>query len=407
MPLVSLADSCSHIPPFLIMDILTKAQEMQRQGIDIIHLEIGEPDFDTPACIVEQAKKALDLGYTHYTPSQGLLALQEAVAWHYKQQYDVDIDSNQVFVFPGTSVAMHLIMNALLCHEDEVIISNPCYPCYANFVCYGGGKIREVKTYEEDGFRLRPEDVAKALNAKTKAILINSPTNPTGIVMEEERIRAIVDVVDEFAIKNNGIKPLIISDEIYHGLSYTAKDNSILQFTKDALVFNGFSKAFAMTGWRLGYAIVPKQYVKGLIALMQNFILSTNAMTQFAGAYALKEAQEHVLRMKEVYNERRIYVLSALRELGFQIAVEPEGAFYVMINARHLAKKFDNSQTSSSVALAFDILEKAHIGLTPGSEFGSQAEGFLRISYANSMENLKEAMRRLAIYIQENHNTSV
>ncbi len=208
----------------------------------------------------------------------------------------------------------------------------------------------------------------------------------------------LVKIRDDFA-KQNNISPLIISDEIYHGLNYAGRDHSILEYTSDAIVFNGFSKAYAMTGWRLGYAIVPKEYAKALITLMQNFFLSINAVTQYAGVYALEAADEHVERMRNIYNERRIYVLKALREIGFQIPVEPLGAFYVLINARHLAAKFGGS----SVKLAYDILEKAHVGVTPGSEFGSQTEGFLRISYANSMENLQRAMQRLGDYIKQHH----
>ncbi len=399
MPLVPLADRCSQVSKFLVMDILAKAQKMQAEGLDIIHLEIGEPDFDTPECITEIGHKALDNGETHYTSSQGLPLLRYTIATYFKKKYNVKVDANQVIVFPGSSAAMFLIFSALLNAGDEVVISNPSYPCYANFIRYAGGNIKEVLTYENDGFQLLPEDVANALNSKTKAMLINSPTNPTGIVMDEERLKALVNVRDEFAKKNNNISPVIISDEIYHGLSYAGEEHTILEYTENAIVLNGFSKAYAMTGWRLGYAIVPKEYVEPLVKLVANFFLCTNTMTQYAGIYALNEGEQHVQSMRKVYNERRIYVLKALRELGFQIPVEPLGAFYVLINARHLAEKFNGS----SIELAYDILDKVHLGITPGSEFGSQTEGFLRISYANSMENLERAMQRLATYIKKYH----
>ncbi len=396
MNLMPLAKHCSSVSSFLVMDILARAQEMQRSGIDIIHLEIGEPDFDTPLAIMQEGQKALDCGECHYTASQGNIALREAISLHYKKKYNVAIDADQVIVFPGTSPAMQLIFSALLDEDDEVVISNPSYACYKNFVSYAKAKVREVLTYEEDGFQYCAHSLAKALNNKTKAIVINSPTNPTGIVMTEDKVKELVKVRDDFA-KEQGRIPLILSDEIYHGLTYEGKEHSVLEYTKHAIVFNGFSKAYAMTGWRLGYAIVPKEYVKPLIALMQNFYLSVNSMAQCAGIYALNNADDEVASMRAIYNERRLYVLKALKELGFEIPVEPKGAFYVLINARHLAKTFDGS----CVKLAYDILEKAHIGITPGSEFGSQAKGFLRISYANSMENLQEAMRRLAKYIEE------
>ncbi len=397
MSLPSLASRCSSVTPFLVMDILAKAQAMQAKGIDIIHLQIGEPDFDTPASIIEAGHKALNDGQTHYTASQGILPLQKAVAKHYKKQYGVNIEHEQVLIFPGSSPAMFMLFGALLDKGDEVIVSNPAYACYGNFIRYSGGVVREVLTYEEDGFQFRLNDVNKALNNKTKAILINSPTNPTGIVMDGQHMADLVKIRDDFAAKNNNIKPLIISDEIYHGLTYAGEEHSILEYTEDAIVLNGLSKAYAMTGWRLGYAIVPKSYIKPLLALMQNFFLSTNAVTQFAGAHALECVEKEVQSMRDIYNERRIYLLNALRELGFNIPVEPSGAFYVLINAKHLAAKFGGS----SVKLAYDILEKAHIGVTPGSEFGSQTEGYIRLSYANSKENLKIAMQRLADYIKQ------
>ncbi len=397
MSLPSLAERCSGVSSFLVMQILEKAQKMQAQGADIIHLEIGEPDFDTPLCIVEAGQKALQDGQTHYTASKGIPSLRKAVAAHYLKQYNVHIDPEQVLIFPGTSSALFTLFGAILNAGDEVIVSNPSYACYGNFIRYAGGKVHDVLTHEEEGFHFRPEDVAKAMNAKTKALVINSPTNPTGIVMEESRMQALVKVCNDFAIKHQGITPLIISDEIYHGLSYEGKDHSILEYTQNAIVLNGFSKAYAMTGWRLGYAIVPMPYVRSLTALMENFFLCTNTMAQLSGVCALEKAEKDVENMRATYNERRLYVLSALRELGFHIPVEPKGAFYVLINAKNLAKKFDGS----SVKLAFDILEKAHVGITPGSEFGSQTEGFLRISYANSMENLQKAMKRLADYINQ------
>ncbi len=395
MSLPSLASRCSSVTPFLVMDILAKAQAMQAEGLDIIHLQIGEPDFDTPAPIVEAGHKALNEGQTHYTASQGILPLQKAVVKHYKKQYGVSIEHEQVLVFPGSSPAMFMLFGALLDKGDEVIVSNPSYACYGNFVRYSGGVVREVLTHEQEGFQFRLDDVSKALNAKTKAFLINSPTNPTGIVMDGAHMAALVKIRDDFAKKNNNIRPLIISDEIYHGLTYAGEEHSILEYTEDAIVLNGLSKAYAMTGWRLGYAIVPKAYVKTLVALMQNFFLSTNTVTQFAGVHALEFVESEVEAMRDIYNERRLYLLKALREIGFSIPVEPSGAFYVLINARHLAEKFGGS----SVKLAYDILEKAHIGVTPGSEFGSQTEGYLRLSYANSMENLKIAMQRLGEYI--------
>lgn len=370
------------VSPFLAMEVLERAQQLERQGTPVIHLELGEPDFATPACIRDAAVAALDAGYTHYTHSLGDCDLREALVGFYARRYGVRLHPEQVLIFPGSSPAMMLLFSALLDPGNEVILSNPCYACYPNFVRFAGGVPVLVPTSEEEGFQFRPEETAAHVTAATRAILINSPCNPTGIVLEPARMRALA-----------GLGPLIISDEIYHGLTYgDAEEHSILEYTDNAVVIGGFSKAFAMTGWRLGYLIVPRSLVRPMQALMQNFFLSTNSAVQRAGIAALTCAEADVLRMHEIYDERRRFLLEALPKLGFRIPVEPRGAFYMLINARHLG--------TDSRALAFDLLEKAHIGVTPGIDFGSQTEGFLRLSYANSIENLREAMRRLEQYIR-------
>lgn len=370
------------VSPFLAMEVLERAQQLERQGTPVIHLELGEPDFATPACIRDAAVAALDAGYTHYTHSLGDCDLREALVGFYARRYGVRLHPDQVLVFPGSSPAIMLLFSALLDPGNEVILSNPCYACYPNFVRFAGGVPVLVPTSEEEGFQFRPEETAAHVTAATRAILINSPCNPTGIVLEPARMRALAE-----------LGPLIISDEIYHGLTYgDAEEHSILEYTDNAVVIGGFSKAFAMTGWRLGYLIVPRSLVRPMQALMQNFFLSTNSAVQRAGIAALTCAEADVLRMHEIYDERRRFLLEALPKLGFRIPVEPRGAFYMLINARHLG--------TDSRALAFDLLEKAHIGVTPGIDFGSQTEGFLRLSYANSIENLREAMRRLEQYIR-------
>lgn len=369
------------VSPFLAMEVLERAQQLERQGTPVIHLELGEPDFTTPACIRDAAVAALDAGYTHYTHSLGDCDLREALVAFYARRYGVRLHPDQVLIFPGSSPAMMLLFSALLDPGNEVILSNPCYACYPNFVRFAGGVPVLVPTSEEEGFQFRPEETAAHVTAATRAILINSPCNPTGIVLEPARMRALAE-----------LGPLIISDEIYHGLTYgDAEEHSILEYTDNAVVIGGFSKAFAMTGWRLGYLIVPRSLVRPMQALMQNFFLSTNSAVQRAGIAALTCAEADVQRMHEIYDERRRFLLEALPKLGFRIPVEPRGAFYMLINARHLG--------TDSRALAFDLLEKAHIGVTPGIDFGSRTEGFLRLSYANSIENLREAMRRLKQYI--------
>ncbi len=389
------ASRCHDVTPFLAMEVMDHAQQLQKQGHDIIRLEIGEPDFNTPQCIVDTAKKALDAGMTHYTSAQGTPSLRNAIAAYYLSRYNVHIKAEQVCVFPGSSIAMMLFFSALLNAGDEVIISDPAYACYPNFVTYAGATVRSILTQEENGFLYDPKDVERAINSKTKAIFCNSPSNPTGIVMEEGQLKTLADIVDAHTTQD-GHGPLLISDEIYHGLTYEGGEHSILEFTKNAVVIGGFSKAYAMTGWRLGYLIVPENMIRPLTVLMQNFMVCTNAVVQEAGVCALQHAHADVAAMCAEYNTRRRYVLAALRDLGFSIPVDPRGAFYVLFNAKKLAAKHGGS----SVRLAYDILDKAHVALTPGVDFGSQAEGFLRLSYANSLSNIKKAMDALDIYLK-------
>lgn len=237
-----------------------------------------------------------------------------------------------------------------------------------------------VPVYEEDGFQYRPEAIEEKITKKTKAIFINSPSNPTGNLLSESRMRAIAE-----------FSPYIISDEIYHGLVYEGQEHSILEFTDNAFVLNGFSKLYAMTGLRLGYLIAPKPFVRPIQKIQQNFFISANSVVQIAAITALEETGEDVARMKNIYNERRQYMVKRLKEIGFGITVEPTGAFYVFANAKHISK--------DSYKLAFDMLEKAHVGVTPGIDFGNNGEGYLRFSYANSLENIVEGLDRIEHYL--------
>ena len=372
----------SGMTSFIVMDVLERAQEMERAGIDIIHLEVGEPDFPPPACVSTAIRRALEEGHTHYTHSLGMIELREAIAWHYRERYGVSVDPVQVVVASGTSPAMLSMFSVLLEKGSEVIIPDPHYACYPNFIRYLEGEAVTVRVYEEEGFQYRPEAVRRAITAKTRAILVNSPANPTGAVLSADRMETIA-----------GFGPYIISDEIYHGLNYEGKEHSILELTERAFVLNGFSKLFAMTGLRLGYLIAPKDFIPALQKLQQNFFLAPNSVSQVAGVAALKEGWEEVARMRDIYNERRRYMIDRLRTIGFVIPVEPTGAFYVFANARWIS--------GDSYRLAFDILEKAHVGVTPGIDFGGGGEGFLRFSYANSMDNIREGLNRLERYVLE------
>src|SRR5210317_154358 len=314
---------------FIVMDVLERANEMEREGVHIIHLEVGEPDFDTPACVKEAACRALEVGHTHYTHSLGLFELREAICEYYLSTYGVSIDPDQVIVTSGSSPAIFLVFSALLEPGEEVIISDPHYACYPNFIKFVQGQPVTIPVFEEDGFQYRPESIKEKITAKTKAIFINSPSNPTGNLLSQSRMKAIAALAD---MPN---APYIVSDEIYHGLVYEGKEHSILEFTDHAFAVNGFSKLYAMTGLRLGYVIAPRPFIRPMQKLQQNFFISANSMVQKAGVAALNEAGDDVARMKNIYDERRRYMIKRVKAMGLGITVEPTGAFYIFANAKH------------------------------------------------------------------------
>jgi aspartate/methionine/tyrosine aminotransferase len=377
-----ISKKAQEIPPFIVMDVLEKAQELERRGEHVIHLEVGEPDFDTPECINEAGYRAICDGKTHYTHSMGLIELREAIAEDYWNKYRVKISSEQVLIASGTSPAMLLLFSALLDFGDEVILSNPYYPCYPNIIRFVDGVPVFVEVLEKEGFQYLPEMIEEKLSPKVKGIMINSPANPTGNIMSGERMKRIAQ-----------FSPYIISDEIYHGLVYKGEAHSILEFTERAFVINGFSKLYAMTGWRLGYLIAPREFIRPMQKIQQNLFISASSFSQWAALAGLKDAGEDVQKMRETYDQRRRYLIPRLKELGFGITVEPTGAFYVLANA----KGFSNS----SYQFAFDILKEAKVGVAPGIDFGTNAEGYLRFCYANSMENIVEGMDRLERYLEK------
>jgi len=367
---------------FIVMDVLERANELQREGIDVIHLEVGEPDFDMPECISQAAIKAYQDGTTHYTHSLGDPLLRAAISEFYRSEYGVTVDPDCIVVTSGSSPAI-LMALMLLCEAgDEVIMSNPGYPCYRNFALACHAEPICVPLHAECDFQYDITEIKKKITDKTRAIFVNSPMNPTGTLLNDQVFKDLVT-----------LDIPIISDEIYHGLVYEGRASSILEFTDNAFVINGFSKRFAMTGLRLGYLIAPKKYMRSLQILQQNLFICAPSTAQKAGIAALTNAKADVDAMRTVYNERRVYIIERLKGMGFVIHTEPQGAFYVFCDAR----KF----TTDSYHFAFDVLEKAHVGITPGIDFGTGGEGFVRFSYANSLENIQTGMDRLEEYLQK------
>jgi len=381
---LTFAKRIQEVEPFLAVRVAERAQELERSGIDIVHLEFGEPDFEAPPVVRDALERAIKDGRTRYAHSLGILPLREAIAEHYAGTYGVAVSPDQILVTAGTSPAMLLLFGHLLDAGDEVVLSDPYYACYPNFIRYAEGRPVYVDVTESDGFQYRPEAIRARLGPRTRAIVINSPANPTGAVLPAERIAAIAEL-------SRGDGPFIVSDEIYHGLSYAGRDRTVLEFTDRAFVLNGFSKAYAMTGWRLGWVIGPRDYIRVLQMLYGNFFISTNEFVQWAGVAALREAGDDSRRFRAIFDDRRRAMIAGLRSIGLGVGAEPTGAFYVLANARHLSH--------DSVGLAREILESSHVAVTPGAAFGANAEGYLRFSYASSLERIQEGLSRLERFL--------
>jgi aspartate/methionine/tyrosine aminotransferase len=371
------------LEPFLAMEVAERAFEMERAGAAVIHLEIGEPDFAAPPPVVAACRAALAAGQTRYTDSRGLAELRAAIAADHTRRSGAEVDPARVIVTSGTSPAMLLVFSLLLDAGDEVILGTPHYPCYPNFIRFCGGVPVFVPTAAERGYALDADAVRAKCTDRTRAILVNSPANPTGAVQSRDTLAALA-----------AIGPPIVSDEIYSGLTYGGVEApSALAVSDDAFVFDGFSKRYAMTGFRLGYAIAPLAAMRSLQVMQQNLFISASNFVQLAGLAALREGAEAVSAMRAAYDRRRTRLLTGLRDLGFRVPVEPAGAFYVFADARAFG--------SDSRKLAFDILEHAHVGVTPGIDFGAAGEGWLRFCYAASENAIDEALARLARALPE------
>src|SRR5574344_469971 len=367
--------------PFIVMDILERANALQAQGIDVIHLEVGEPDFDIPPTVARAAKASCDKGKTHYTHSMGDPELRQQIAVLYFKEYGVKVDPDCILMTSGSSPAILMYLMVLCEAGSEVLIPNPGYACYSNFTLAVNAKPVFVDILPENQFQYTLDDVRSKITDKTRAIFVNSPMNPTGGLIEPDLLESLTK-----------LNIPIISDEIYHGLVYEGKAHSVLEYTNQAFVLNGFSKRFAMTGLRLGYLIAPKPYIRALQILQQNLFICASSSAQEAGKEALRSAWGDVERMRTTYLERRNYMIDRLLKMGFGIPAQPQGAFYVFCDAR----KF----TQNTYAFAFDLLEKAHVGVTPGIDFGSGGEGYIRFSYANSIQNIQTGMDRLELYLK-------
>jgi len=371
------SDHLAALSPFLAMEVMERALAMERGGASILHLEIGEPDFAPPPAAIEAARAALASGRTKYTASVGLPALREAIAADKHSRTGVAVDPDCVLVTSGTSPALLMVFAALCERGSEVVVPAPHYACYPNFARFVGAEPVAVPCDPAAGWAIDPDAVKRALTPRTRAIVVGTPANPTGAVQSRAVMRALA-----------GLGVPLVSDEIYDGLVYDgARVVSALEVSDEAYVLDGFSKRYAMTGFRLGYAIAPKTAMRTLQTLQQNLFISASEFVQHAGIAALREGASTVAAARSVYARRRAQLVAGLRELGFGVARAPEGAFYVFADARAFGR--------DSVALAGALLERAGVACTPGVDFGAAGEGFLRFCYAASEGAIGEALARM------------
>lgn len=355
---------------------------------DCISLGVGEPDFDTPWHIAEEGIYSLEQGRTFYTSNQGLPELREEISKWNKRKYGLDYGADEIIVTCGASEAIDIALRACINLGDEVVVLEPNYVCYEPDVLLAGGVAKKIKLKNENQFKLTPEELEQAITPKTKILLMNYPNNPTGAIMDKDDLEKVAEIVIKHDL-------LVISDEIYSELTYSGKHHSIgaLPGMRDrTITINGFSKTFSMTGWRLGYVMGPKAIMDQIKKIHQFAVMSAPTISQYAGLEALRNGDADVERMKKEYDKRRKFLLKEFDRLGLP-CFEPKGAFYIFPDIR--------KYRMVSEEFATKLLEKEHVVVVPGTAFGNSGEGFIRISYAYSLTSLKEAIRRIGLFLDD------
>jgi aspartate/methionine/tyrosine aminotransferase len=366
-------------------EVLAKAKALEKQGKDVVHLEIGEPDFDTPKNIKDAATKALNSGYTHYTPSAGIPELRQAIAEYVSKTRKIDVVPEEVVVTPGGKPIMFNSILALVNPGDEVMYPNPGFPIYESLINFVDAKPVPIPLKEENDFSLDPEYVKQKITKKTKMIIINSPENPTGGVLSRDNLKVIADCVAD----RKGV--YVLADEIYSRIIYEGKHESITQFPgmkEKTILLDGFSKTYAMTGWRLGYGVMNKELALKCAQLTTNSNSCTSTFTQLAGVEALKGPQTEPERMVAEFKKRREVIVTGLNNITGITCKKPRGAFYVFPNI--------TGTGMDCRKLGDHLLYNAGVAVLPGTSFGKFGEGYLRLSFANSVENIKKALDRIA-----------
>ncbi|MCF6353696.1 MAG: pyridoxal phosphate-dependent aminotransferase [Candidatus Polarisedimenticolaceae bacterium] len=384
----AVARRMAHIQPFYVMDLLARARALEAQGRSIIHMEIGEPDFITPAPIIEAGQRALSAGHTHYTPALGLPALRQGIAASYQLDYGIAVEPSRVLVTPGSSGALQLVMSVLINPGDAVLMADPGYPCNRHFVRLVEGIPISVPVGSGTGYQLTADLVGRAWTPQTRAVLVASPSNPTGTLLSAKALREIYQIV-----KARG--GVLIVDEIYQGLIYDGEGCSALSIADDIFVINSFSKFYGMTGWRLGWVVAPPGYVEPMDRLAQNIFLAASTLSQHAALEAFSDEVAAILEeRRREYRQRRDYLLPALQSLGFDIPVVPGGAFYLYAGSRRL--------TPDSFKFAQSLLNEAGVAVTPGRDFGDhKPEQHIRFAYTTCLANLAEGVERIKCFLSQ------
>ena len=383
-----LAERNSGISSFYVMELLRLAKQLEAQGKDIIHMEIGEPDFPTPPTIAEAGIKHIQTGEVKYTPAAGLPELRKKIADFYQQRYEVAVDEQRIFVTPGASGAFLLALGVSLNPQEELLMADPCYPCNSNFATLFGGMTKTIAVDASTHYQLTAKIIKEHWTSATKGVLIASPSNPTGTIISPDELQQSIHTV-------NSLGGCFYSDEIYHGLVYGTNAKTALSFSDDVFVINSFSKYFGMTGWRIGWLIVPDEFIEATEKLAQNIYIATSTQAQYAALAAFDENTLSELENRRMeFAARRDFLYDNLLRLGFEIPIKPEGAFYIYANG----KKF----TDDSYQFALDFLEAEGVAITPGKDFGSnEAHHMLRFSYTTSLAKIAIAIERLDRFINK------
>ena len=376
------------VTPFHVMRLLARARELESRGRSIVHMEIGEPDFPTPVTIIDAAQRAIATGNIHYTPATGLPALRERIATYYQQQFGIQISPQRIVITPGASGALLLALAAVLDVGDEALVADPGYPCNRNIAQFLAGTARALATNANTHFQLTAEQVQQNWSDRTRAVLIASPANPTGMLIEPGSLQAIAEVV---AAKQG----TLIVDEIYQGLTYGKPAQTALKTSDSAIVINSFSKYFGMTGWRVGWMVVPEAYLDVMDRFAQNVFLAAPTPSQHAALAAFDPATISILEhRRQEYQQRRDYLLPALQKLGFDIPFAPQGAFYIYASCERF--------TQDSLSFCEQLLEQTGVAITPGIDFGvHRATTHVRFAYTTSLDKLKEGVDRIGQYLQQ------